>query len=57
MENDGLIERLAHDIYFKPKKDSLLGTLYPNIEEIVKRDKVIANGQLHPLAMTEIDHY
>lgn len=43
MENDGLIERLAHGIYIKPKKDPLLGTLYPNIEEIAreiaKRDK------------------
>lgn len=43
MENDGLIERLAHGIYIKPKKDSLLGTLYPNIEEIAReiaqRDK------------------
>lgn len=43
MENDGFIERLAHGIYIKPKKDSLLGTLYPNIEEIAreiaKRDK------------------
>ncbi len=43
MENDGLIERLAHGIYIRPKKDPLLGTLYPNIgeiaKEIAKRDK------------------
>lgn len=43
MENDGLIERMAHGIYIKPKKDPLLGTLYPNIgeiaKEIAKRDK------------------
>ena len=43
MENDGLIERLAHGIYIKPKKDPLLGTIYPNIgeiaKEIAKRDK------------------
>lgn len=43
MENDGLIERLAHGIYIKPKKDPLLGTRYPNLEEIAKeiakRDK------------------
>ena len=43
MENDGLLERLAQGIYYKPKKDPLLGTIYPNIEEIVrqiaKRDK------------------
>lgn len=43
MENDGLIERLAHGIYIKPKKDPLLGTMYPNIgeiaKEIAKRDK------------------
>ncbi|WP_324755601.1 DUF6088 family protein [Sphingobacterium thalpophilum] len=43
MENDGLIERLAHGIYTKPKKDPLLGTIYPNIgevaKEIAKRDK------------------
>lgn len=28
LENDGLIERLAHGIYIKPKKDPLLGTVY-----------------------------
>ncbi|PRD46123.1 DUF6088 family protein [Sphingobacterium haloxyli] len=43
MENDGFIERLAHGIYIKPKKDPLLGTIYPNLEEIAreiaKRDK------------------
>lgn len=27
MENEGLIERLAHGIYIKPKKDPLLGTI------------------------------
>lgn len=43
MENDGVIERLAHGIYIKPKKDPMLGTIYPNIgeiaKEIAKRDK------------------
>ncbi|MGJ1197904.1 DUF6088 family protein [Sphingobacterium spiritivorum] len=43
MENHGLIERLAHGIYIRPKKDPLLGALYPNIgeiaKEIAKRDK------------------
>lgn len=43
MENDGLIERLAHGIYIKPKKAPMLGTIYPNIgdiaKEIAKRDK------------------
>ncbi|WP_245935880.1 DUF6088 family protein [Sphingobacterium athyrii] len=43
MENDGLIERLAHGIYIKPKKDPVLGIIYPSIEEIAKeiakRDK------------------
>jgi len=43
MENDGLIQRLAHGIYIKPKKDPFLGTIYPTIEEIAKgiakRDK------------------
>ncbi|TDS11726.1 DUF6088 family protein [Sphingobacterium paludis] len=34
LEQDGLIERLAHGIYFKSKKDSLLGTIYPNIGKI-----------------------
>ncbi|GAB3016183.1 DUF6088 family protein [Niabella terrae] len=43
LENDGLIERMAHGIYIKPKEDPLLGTIYPNIgevaKEIAKRDK------------------
>src|SRR5690606_25570258 len=42
-EKEDVVERLAHGIYIKPKKDPLLGTLYPNIEEIAreiaKRDK------------------
>lgn len=43
LENERLIERLAHGIYIKPKIDPLLGSIYPNIEEvakeIAKRDK------------------
>lgn len=42
-EKEDVVDRLAHGIYIKPKKDPLLGTLYPNIEEIAreiaKRDK------------------
>lgn len=37
LENEDLIERLSHGIYIKPKKDPLLGTIYPNIEEIAKQ--------------------
>ncbi|MCS7474970.1 DUF6088 family protein [Myroides odoratimimus] len=44
LEKENLIERLTHGIYIKPKQDSLLGTIYPSIEEIeneiAKRDKV-----------------
>lgn len=43
LENEGLIERLSHGIYLKPKQDPLLGNIYPGIEEIAtaiaKRDK------------------
>ena len=43
IENDGFIVRLAYGIYLKPKKSSLLGILFPSIEElateIAKRDK------------------
>lgn len=43
LERENLIERLSHGIYIKPKKDPLLGTIYPNIgevaKEIAKRDK------------------
>lgn len=43
LEKDGLLERLAHGIYLVPKKDELLGILYPTTEEIAveiaKRDK------------------
>jgi len=43
LENEGLIMRLSHGIYLKPKQDSLLGIIYPSIEEIAKeiakRDK------------------
>ncbi|MGG5505860.1 MULTISPECIES: DUF6088 family protein [unclassified Myroides] len=44
LEKEKFIERLSHGIYIKPKQDSLLGTIYPSIEEIAneiaKRDKV-----------------
>ena len=43
LENEGLIVRLSHGIYLKPKQDPLLGLIYPSIEEtakeIAKRDK------------------
>lgn len=43
MEEQGVIVRLAHGIYLNPKKDELLGIVYPSIEqiakEIAKRDK------------------
>ena len=34
---EGLIERLSQGIYLKPKKDPILGTLYPTTEEIAKQ--------------------
>jgi len=37
LENEGKLERIAHGIYLKPKKDPLLGTIYPTIEEIAKQ--------------------
>lgn len=37
LEQEGLVERLAHGIYIKPKKDPLLGTIYPTTEEIAKQ--------------------
>jgi predicted transcriptional regulator of viral defense system len=43
LEKEGVLERIAHGIYLKPKIDSLLGIIYPNTEEvakeIAKRDK------------------
>lgn len=46
LEKEGVLERIAHGIYLKPKIDSLLGTVYPNIEEvakeIAKRDKSLS---------------
>lgn len=43
LEEQGVIVRLAHGIYLNPKKDELLGIVYPSIEqiakEIAKRDK------------------
>lgn len=43
LEKDGVLERLAKGIYLYPKKDPVLGNLYPSTEEIAdniaKRDK------------------
>ena len=35
--NEGILERLAQGIYLKPKRDALLGILYPTMEEIAKQ--------------------
>jgi len=35
--NEGVLERLAQGVYLKPKKDPLLGIIYPNTEEIAKQ--------------------
>lgn len=37
LEHEGVIERIAHGIYLKPKKDPVLGVLYPTTEEIAKQ--------------------
>ncbi|MDH0675768.1 DUF6088 family protein [Empedobacter falsenii] len=37
LENEGLVERLTHGIYLKPKKDLLLGKIYPTVDEIAKQ--------------------
>lgn len=43
VENEGLIVRLSHGIYLKPKQDPVLGVSYPSTQEIAqkiaKRDK------------------
>lgn len=60
LEKGDLIERLSHGIYIKPKKDPLLGIIYPGIEEvaeqIAQRDKarIAPTGvlALHLLGLT-----
>jgi hypothetical protein len=37
LEKENAIERLSHGIYIKPKKDPLLGVIYPSIEEVAKQ--------------------
>lgn len=43
LEKEGVLERIAQGVYLKPKRDPLLGVLYPSIEKIAekiaKRDK------------------
>lgn len=34
---EGVLERLAQGVYLKPKKDPLLGVIYPTTEEIAKQ--------------------
>lgn len=56
----GLIKRLAHGIYLKPKKDPEIGTLTPSLDEIAKaiarRDnaRIIPTGimAMHLLGLT-----
>ncbi len=50
LTNEGFLERLARGIYLYPKKDDVLGVIYPEIEtiaeEIAKRDnaRIIPTG-------------
>lgn len=37
MVKEGVLERLAQGVYLKPKKDPLLGVIYPTTEEIAKQ--------------------
>ena len=37
LEEEGIVIRLAQGIYLKPKKDPLLGVIYPTTEEIAKQ--------------------
>jgi len=37
LEEEGVVIRLAQGIYLKPKKDPLLGVIYPTTEEIAKQ--------------------
>lgn len=43
LEQEGVLERIAHGIYLKPKIDKVLGVIYPNtkeiVEQIAKRDQ------------------
>lgn len=51
LENEGVLERLAQGIYLKPKRDPLLGTIYPGIEEIAKQ---IAQRDMARIAPTGV---
>jgi hypothetical protein len=37
LSREGKINRLAHGIYYIPKTDPVLGSLYPSAEEVVKK--------------------
>ncbi|MFZ4263793.1 DUF6088 family protein [Sphingobacterium sp. HJSM2_6] len=37
LEEEGIVIRLAQGIYLKPKKDPLLGVIYPTTEEVAKQ--------------------
>lgn len=37
LEEEGIVIRLAQGIYLKPKKDPLLGVIYPTTEELAKQ--------------------
>lgn len=37
LEQEGVLERIAHGIYLKPKVDRVLGVIYPTTEIIVKQ--------------------
>ncbi len=60
LEKEGILERISHGIYLKPKTDEELGMLYPSIEEvahqIAQRDsaQIVPTGilALHRLGLT-----
>lgn len=51
LTNRGLIRRLAHGIYYKPKKDSIFGELSPSVEEIAEAIAIKEHINIRPAGL------
>lgn len=55
LTNEGFLERLARGIYLYPKRDELLGVLYPDIETIAEEIAQRDNARIIPTGLQALN--
>jgi hypothetical protein len=55
LTNEGFLERLARGIYLYPKRDKMLGVLYPDIESIAEEIALRDNARIIPTGIQALN--